>query len=765
MTRHLHGFHDPGGEDLHSNKPGWTLITEEVGLNPQAPGRDYRHIANRGIGVIVRLNHAYSTGGTIPLPNRYPEFAAACASWAARSQGVDYYIVGNEPNHEGERPNGIVITPEDYAYCFGLCRIAIKQADPSARVMHAAMAPYHANPTNWLTYLKTVLTLLGPQGCDGINIHAYTRSMDPAQITSRATMGPPLQDQYSGFYTYRDVLTQAVPLGMTNLPAFITEFDVYGPWLDQNTGVIQAMYADIDAWNNTRGTQKIMAAICFRWLGPPEVQNQHDWEMRNKPQLLNDFRAAVDRGYQSPPIAPPKSDEKSTTHLPAVSGEPSGPPPKPQPARDLDPRLVQRGVTIETPALSPGDSYWRVKSARWYDEQRSQGRHHIYVEALTEDGRVVAGAPFEVTWPGKHKTERTKAGRGFEAGNYPMSPSRNEFSVRMAGEVPSETVRGIGMGADTPGGYNAGAHTSTLVTFELTSVPQAQPTEPTPTPVPILAHPIADPARRIISQRFADNPADYARFGLAGHTGLDFAVPEGTQVGAVDGGQVIETGTGADGYGIYAKLRHAWGESLYAHLSRLRVEQGELVNKGQLIGLSGNSGNSTGPHLHFAIRRFPYQRGGDFDGFSDPLPYLINSGPPTQPQPAPPPADLLGLIKAAATEFGLQWQLLVSLAWGESSWRPEQAGGGLFQIGDAAWSDWADEVGATDRYNARDNARVAAIYFRSLLRRYGGNERKALWAWNWGPDRVDAGGTPPPLTQEHANKVLMGRDLLKAVGA
>ncbi|HRW49047.1 MAG TPA: M23 family metallopeptidase, partial [Caldilinea sp.] len=77
-----------------------------------------------------------------------------------------------------------------------------------------------------------------------------------------------------------------------------------------------------------------------------------------------------------------------------------------------------------------------------------------------------------------------------------------------------------------------------------------------------------------------------------------------------------------DGFGNYVLLRHPWGESIYAHLSGVDVSQGQQLAAGQGIGRSGNTGGSTGPHLHFAIRIDPYQRTDGWGGFSDPLPYL-----------------------------------------------------------------------------------------------------------------------------------------------
>ncbi|MFI6878729.1 M23 family metallopeptidase [Streptomyces sp. NPDC050400] len=94
------------------------------------------------------------------------------------------------------------------------------------------------------------------------------------------------------------------------------------------------------------------------------------------------------------------------------------------------------------------------------------------------------------------------------------------------------------------------------------------------------------------------------------HSGQDFAVPIGTNVKAVHGGTVVKTGPNGAGdgpaYGNAVVIKHANGTySQYAHLSRIDVHVGQTVSTGQHIALSGNTGNSSGPHLHFEIRTTP----------------------------------------------------------------------------------------------------------------------------------------------------------------
>ncbi|RFU85735.1 M23 family peptidase [Streptomyces triticagri] len=91
------------------------------------------------------------------------------------------------------------------------------------------------------------------------------------------------------------------------------------------------------------------------------------------------------------------------------------------------------------------------------------------------------------------------------------------------------------------------------------------------------------------------------------HSGQDFAVPVGTQVKAAHAGTVVKAGPNGAGdgpaYGNAVVIKHANGKfSQYAHLSRVDVKVGQKVGNGQNIARSGNTGNSSGPHLHFEIR-------------------------------------------------------------------------------------------------------------------------------------------------------------------
>lgn len=105
------------------------------------------------------------------------------------------------------------------------------------------------------------------------------------------------------------------------------------------------------------------------------------------------------------------------------------------------------------------------------------------------------------------------------------------------------------------------------------------------------------------------------------HTGTDFVVPTGTSLKAVGAGTVVSAGWGG-AYGNQVVIQLADGHyAQYAHLSSLSVSAGQSVTAGQQVGLSGATGNVTGPHLHFEIRTTP-----DYGSDIDPIAFLRSQG-------------------------------------------------------------------------------------------------------------------------------------------
>ncbi|MYV52924.1 M23 family metallopeptidase [Streptomyces sp. SID3212] len=132
------------------------------------------------------------------------------------------------------------------------------------------------------------------------------------------------------------------------------------------------------------------------------------------------------------------------------------------------------------------------------------------------------------------------------------------------------------------------------------------------------------------------DPVDHyklsAKFGRGGtmwshkHSGQDFAVPTGTTVKAAHSGTVVKAGPNGAGdgsaYGNAIVIRHGDGTySQYAHLSKIKVWAGQHVKADQRIAYSGNTGNSSGPHLHFEIRTTP-----NYGSAVNPLTFLRHAG-------------------------------------------------------------------------------------------------------------------------------------------
>ncbi|RME81900.1 MAG: M23 family metallopeptidase [Caldilineae bacterium] len=140
---------------------------------------------------------------------------------------------------------------------------------------------------------------------------------------------------------------------------------------------------------------------------------------------------------------------------------------------------------------------------------------------------------------------------------------------------------------------------------------------------------MADPKVRLpfegqqrLTQGFGENPAVYKRLGLPGHNGIDWGMPVGTPILAVDDGEVILRKDDPEGFGLHIKLQHDWGQSLYAHLSEFKVRLHDRVSAGDVIGLSGDTGFSTGPHLHFGLRVKPYRTDDGWNGYTNPQRFL-----------------------------------------------------------------------------------------------------------------------------------------------
>lgn len=310
---------------------------------------------------------------------------------------------------------------------------------------------------------------------------------------------------------------------------------------------------------------------------------------------------------------------------------------------------------------------------------------------------------------------------------------------------------------DEQNGWIAESDPAGSVLLSSTSTPIESPN------VPALMHPIADESKRILTQTWGVNEAFYKQFlydgvPLLGHNGIDYGIPVGTQIRAVDAGRVLEIKDGPEGFGLHLLLRHAWGDSLYAHLSKITVKVGDMVSQGRIVAESGNTGTSSGPHLHFGLRLNGYNRKDGYGGYSNPLSFLT---------PTVTSTNIRQMSDAASKEFSIDPDVFLNLLFAENRFRltgtsPKGAIGPA-QIMPDTFNEWAGRIGVKNINNPSDNIRVGAAYLSWLLKQFNGNVLKALYGYNWGIGRVQSGATPPVATQIYAYSIIHGAEFQKAL--
>jgi len=164
-------------------------------------------------------------------------------------------------------------------------------------------------------------------------------------------------------------------------------------------------------------------------------------------------------------------------------------------------------------------------------------------------------------------------------------------------------------------GQIAGFTATAVMAMAMAPLPEAE----GPVPYYSVAEPpataVAEPAGPVTRKiAFVEPVKGYtvnSRFGIRTlngrtrpHEGVDIAAPQGTGVYSAAEGEVLRTGYDAGGYGRFIEIRHPNGMStLYGHLSRVDVATGDRIGSDERIGLVGTTGRSTGPHLHFEVRR------------------------------------------------------------------------------------------------------------------------------------------------------------------
>jgi hypothetical protein len=257
------------------------------------------------------------------------------------------------------------------------------------------------------------------------------------------------------------------------------------------------------------------------------------------------------------------------------------------------------------------------------------------------------------------------------------------------------------------------------------------------------------------------------------HSGIDLAARNGTPILAAANGTVIQAGREADG-AVVVKIRHDDGYvTLYGHLQpNLDVKVGDRVSRGQEIGAEGSTGNSTGPHLHFAL----YDKAGKA---IDPTQYITSGRLPDSLTLASPSsisdpgstswessASVLARfdavaskipyaaqIRSAAIANGIDPLLLASLVSNESSFHANSVSScgaqGLTQL----MPRTASGMGVTNALDPQQNLDGGAKYLALQLKRFGRVDM-ALAAYNKGPGTVWKTGGVPSTARAYVSRIL-----------
>ena len=133
------------------------------------------------------------------------------------------------------------------------------------------------------------------------------------------------------------------------------------------------------------------------------------------------------------------------------------------------------------------------------------------------------------------------------------------------------------------------------------------------------------PITQLFGNKLIINGVDiYAQYGLMGHNGVDFGLPNGRKLYSCINGRVIRSekdpaNNYTGGFGNYVQIENDECGVVYAHQQSMNVHFGDTVKAGDVIGWSDNTGNSTGPHLHFGVYPIPRNRNNGYNGYINPF--------------------------------------------------------------------------------------------------------------------------------------------------
>ncbi|MGP4011800.1 LysM peptidoglycan-binding domain-containing M23 family metallopeptidase [Streptomyces sp. 4N124] len=262
------------------------------------------------------------------------------------------------------------------------------------------------------------------------------------------------------------------------------------------------------------------------------------------------------------------------------------------------PKTEKKAAEKTAAAKSSGVRTYSVRAGDYLskiaDEQNVSGGW----QKLYADNREAVGSDPALIHPGLKLSIGKKATTGSS-----KSSSSSSASSSSSSSSPKSSGSSDSSGSSASGSSKSSSNTATTQSSDTTSTAGGF-------TLPVAGASVGTPYRMSGSM-----------WSSGYHTGVDFAAPSGTPLKAVGAGTVVSAGW-AGSYGNQVVIKLADGYyAQYGHLSSLSVSSGQSVTAGQQIGLSGSTGNSTGPHLHFEIRTTP-----DYGSDVDPVAYLRSKG-------------------------------------------------------------------------------------------------------------------------------------------
>lgn len=274
----LLGLHDrAGGEFLAQNGiRGWCLDTVEIGFQPRT--LDYSTLSLKGVRVLAQLTFGSSGAGTLPTLDQYAAFANAVLGTIKSSSGVFGFVIGNEPNHPDQWPQGLAITPELYGQFWNMVWFNVPSRIP---VIPAPLDPYFGPDADsrdyWARMMQAILKGSGGRrgGADGLMFHPQAQWHDKSLVRSDLTFNdPPLQGLPFHWKAWQ-ALYDVTPAPFKVLPIYLsrcragaqTPFGAPG-WAADDAGLMAEMIS-YERENNIQHANLVSALILYNFTPGP----------------------------------------------------------------------------------------------------------------------------------------------------------------------------------------------------------------------------------------------------------------------------------------------------------------------------------------------------------------------------------------------------------------------------------------------------------------------------------------------------------------